>query len=76
MDTRCLRLTDLFEVKCKRCSSTDVDLISQDCDKCGPTISAECNSCNLKYDYHDFRIVNVTYVKDKEVSNSIDLTKL
>ena len=75
--TRSLHLTDLFEIKCKRCGSINVDISSSECDVCGSTIEIECNNCNLKYDYHDFKQIGVTYDnKGKEISNDLDLNKL
>ena len=73
---RFLNLYDCFEVKCKRCGSTNVELLAHECVECGFTISGECNDCHLCYNYHDFLQVNVVYEKGKEVSNSIDLSKL
>lgn len=70
---RYVYIKDLFEVKCKRCGSTDVDLCTNHC----YNIEATCNNCNLKYDYHKFMQAQVTYDdKGKEVSNIIDLNKL
>lgn len=51
---RPLNMKDLFELKCKKCSSTDVDLHAWECGECGGVIDAECNSCGSKYKYHDF----------------------
>lgn len=56
-------LKDLFEVRCKKCNSTDVDLSSHACRECGTIIEAECNNCNSKYNYHDFKQIKVEYDK-------------
>lgn len=45
---RFLYLTDLFEIKCKKCNSTDVVLSSKYCYECGTHISGKCNNCNSK----------------------------
>jgi len=75
--SRFVNLTDLFEIKCKRCGSTDVDLSPNSCGECGDYIEANCNNCNLRYDYHSFLNINVVYdKKGHEVSNNLDLIKL
>lgn len=51
---RYIYLKDMFETKCKTCSSTDVDLSVNECSICGNSIIAECNSCGTKYEPHDF----------------------
>ena len=61
--TRYLYLIDLFEIRCKKCNSIDVDLSSENCSECGNCISAECNNCDSKYDYHDFKQINIEYDK-------------
>jgi len=50
-----IKLTDLFEVKCKICGSIDVDLYTDNCNQCGDSISATCNNCKNRYCYHDFK---------------------
>ncbi len=57
MTTRFEHLEDKFEIKCKACGSTDVDLTVNFCEECGYTIDAKCNSCGSKYNYHDFKII-------------------
>ena len=59
MAKRFLRLTDLFEIKCKKCGSTDVDLSADTCEECGHTIDAYCNKCKSQYKYHDFKKIPV-----------------
>jgi len=54
---RFLKLTDLFTITCKKCNSNNIDLIPSSCDECGDIISAICNSCGSKYDYHDFKMI-------------------
>ncbi len=54
---RYLRLTDLFEIKCKKCNSSDIDLTGDYCEECGNTITANCNTCGNKYNYHDFKYI-------------------
>lgn len=67
--TRFLRLEDLFTVTCNRCGSTDVDLWAEECGECGTNITATCNKCNLKYNYHNFKQIKVSYdAKGKEIS--------
>lgn len=58
-ETRCADVKDLFTITCKRCKSKDVDLSITDCPECGITINAECNSCGQKYDYHNFKKIEV-----------------
>jgi hypothetical protein len=68
MATRFLYLRDLFEIKCKKCGSINVEIYSEECHECGNLITAECNKCKSKYDYHDFKQVNVEYDKQgKEI---------
>jgi hypothetical protein len=74
--TRFLHLTDLFEIKCKRCGSTDVVLTSENCHECGTSIVGECNKCGLKYDYHNFTQIEVTYLNGKEISNNLNLKEI
>jgi len=52
---RFLTLKDIFEIKCKICGSTDVDLMASECEECGITIDGYCNKCHSKYSYHDFK---------------------
>lgn len=54
MSMRYLQLKDLFEIKCRKCGSNDIDINGEDCHECGVCINAECNNCNSKYDYHKF----------------------
>jgi len=47
------KLEDYFEIKCKKCNSTEIELTIVDCAKCGDsTISARCNACGNEFDYH------------------------
>ena len=48
------RLDDLFTVTCRNCGSTDVDLTAEDCDQCGLSVNAECNSCGASFNGHGF----------------------
>ena len=50
-----LRLTDLFEIKCRKCGSIDVTLSVDECEECGNTVSAYCSKCKSNYEYHDFK---------------------
>jgi len=59
MADRFVGLTDLFEVRCKMCGSTDVDLMVDSCKECGNTIEACCNKCKAVYKYHDFKKIKV-----------------
>jgi len=51
---RFARIPDYFEVRCKKCGSTDVSFSVEECGECGDSINAECNVCLNKYSYHDF----------------------
>ncbi len=44
---------DLVEVKCKKCGSTNVDLMPNYCDLCGNYIDSYCNSCKASYKHPD-----------------------
>ncbi len=58
MTRRYENLEDKFEIKCRACSSTDVELTADFCEKCGSfIIDARCNSCESKYIDHDFKII-------------------
>lgn len=52
---RYIELKDLFDVICKKCGSTDVDLTADSCPDCGDSVSANCNKCGTEYKYHDFK---------------------
>jgi len=68
---RFLKLSDLFEVRCKKCNSTKVSLSAQDCHECGDYVTGECDSCDSRYDYHDFKEIEVKYDnKGNEIENS------
>lgn len=54
MGKRYLHFKDLFEVRCKKCGSINVDLEPDVCEECGIIIDAECNDCKSKFNYHDF----------------------
>lgn len=71
-DKRFLRLEDLFTITCNKCGSKDVDIHAEECHECGTTLSAECNKCNSKYDYHDFKQIKIWYNdKGKEVKKQL-----
>ena len=58
--TRYECLKDYFEIKCKKCGSTDVDLLAEYCYKCDDVdIEGECNKCKSKYSYHDFDEIEI-----------------
>jgi len=48
---------DKFIIKCRKCNSEDVDITSDQCEECGSIIIVSCNSCDNKYDYHDFEMI-------------------
>jgi len=57
MSKRPVRLQDKFQITCKKCGSTDVDLYPENCGICGVIIDAHCNSCKEDYKKHDFEWV-------------------
>ena len=67
MTTRYVNMEDKFEIKCKACGSTDVDLDAEDCHECGMIIGATCNACKAKYDYHKFEKEEGEWVEGKWV---------
>jgi len=62
---RYVNIYDKFLVRCKRCGSTNVSLMVNNCEECGDTVSASCNNCKNKFDYHDFEEMEVTYPPKK-----------
>ena len=59
MYKRFMNLKDFCIITCKKCGSEDVDLTAEDCPECGFIIKSECNNCGQKYDYHDFKQIEV-----------------
>ncbi len=56
-----IELKDLFEVKCKKCGSIDVELTTEQFDEGDHTVMAKCGKCDNKYDYHDFKKVEEVF---------------
>ena len=77
MPVRSVYLSDLFEIKCKRCNSTDVYITVDVCHECGNSINCECNRCGLRFDSYDFITTEVRYDSNgKEMDNDLDLNTL
>jgi len=58
MTFRFLEMKDLFEIKCKKCGSSDVKLYAHECSECGMLIDTSCNNCGSIYKYHDFKEID------------------
>lgn len=54
---RYVTINDKFEIKCRKCGSTEVDIWADSCDCCGESVVMVCNKCRNEYDYHKFEMI-------------------
>ena len=48
---------ELFEIRCRKCGSSDVDVYGWECPDCGVVLEFHCNDCDNYFNPHEFKRV-------------------